>query len=140
MIDPAPPEAVARLARSVGPPADDVIREMDERAAREDFPTVGPEVGGSRTGAAELRRLSLRESSGGDGNGDGEGTTSDPDEETGGGDGSDGGADGSGGGGSGDDADGDGEANDGALGLPGFGTGAAIVGTLGATEYLRRRD
>jgi predicted O-methyltransferase YrrM len=46
MIDPAPPEAVARLARSVGPPADDVIREMDERAAREDFPTVGPEVGG----------------------------------------------------------------------------------------------
>jgi hypothetical protein len=97
-------------------------------------------VGGSRTGTAELRRLSLRESSGGDGNGDGEGTTSDPDEETGGGDGSDGGADGSGGGGSGDDADGDGEANDGALGLPGFGTGAAIVGTLGATEYLRRRD
>ncbi len=46
MVDPEPPAAVARLARAVGPPADDVIREMDARADREDFPTVGPEVGG----------------------------------------------------------------------------------------------
>ena len=46
MVDPEPPAAVARLARAVGPPADDVIREMDDRADREGFPTVGPEVGG----------------------------------------------------------------------------------------------
>ncbi|PSQ38597.1 methyltransferase [Halobacteriales archaeon SW_12_71_31] len=46
MVDPEPPEAVTRLARAVGPPADDVTREMDDRAAREGFPTVGPEVGG----------------------------------------------------------------------------------------------
>ncbi len=46
MVDPEPPAAVARLARAVGPPADDVIREMDDRADREGFPTVGSEVGG----------------------------------------------------------------------------------------------
>lgn len=46
MVDPEPPAAVARLVRAVGPPQDDVIREMDDRAEREGFPTVGPEVGG----------------------------------------------------------------------------------------------
>lgn len=46
MVDPEPPAAVARLVRAVGPPRDDVIREMDDRAEREGFPTVGPEVGG----------------------------------------------------------------------------------------------
>ncbi len=46
MLDPEPSPALARLVRAVGPPADDVLAEMDARAEREDFPTVGPEVGG----------------------------------------------------------------------------------------------
>jgi caffeoyl-CoA O-methyltransferase len=39
-------EAVASIAAGVRPDRDDVLREMDERANREGFPTVGPEVGG----------------------------------------------------------------------------------------------
>ncbi len=37
---------VARLARTIGPDRDDVLRQMDRQATRDDFPTVGPEVGG----------------------------------------------------------------------------------------------
>lgn len=39
-------ETVAALAGEIGPEPDDIVREMDERADREGFPTVGPEVGG----------------------------------------------------------------------------------------------
>jgi len=38
-------ETVGRLLAAAGLPADDVIGAMDERARREGFPTVGPEVG-----------------------------------------------------------------------------------------------
>lgn len=38
-------EAVGSLIEWAGPPADDVMTEMEDRADREDFPTVGPEVG-----------------------------------------------------------------------------------------------
>jgi predicted O-methyltransferase YrrM len=37
---------VDALARELGPERDDILREMDERAAAADFPTVGPAVGG----------------------------------------------------------------------------------------------
>lgn len=37
---------VDRYVRALGPAGDDVIAEMDERADREGFPTVGPAVGG----------------------------------------------------------------------------------------------
>ncbi|MHB9286687.1 O-methyltransferase [Halobacteriales archaeon Cl-PHB] len=37
---------VARLARTIGPNPDEVLHEMDRQATRDDFPTVGPEVGG----------------------------------------------------------------------------------------------
>ncbi|PSP96734.1 methyltransferase [Halobacteriales archaeon QS_4_70_19] len=40
------PSVTASFAESVGPDADEVIREMDARAEREGFPTVGPAVGG----------------------------------------------------------------------------------------------
>ncbi|WP_276259541.1 O-methyltransferase [Haloglomus litoreum] len=38
-------DAVARLLARAGPPRDAVLRELDARADREGFPTVGPEVG-----------------------------------------------------------------------------------------------
>lgn len=38
-------EGVGQLVEWAGPPADDVLTEMEERAERTDFPTVGPEVG-----------------------------------------------------------------------------------------------
>lgn len=37
---------VTALAHELGPARDDVLREMDDRAKREGFPTVGPAVGG----------------------------------------------------------------------------------------------
>jgi predicted O-methyltransferase YrrM len=40
------PEVVESFARQVGTPADSVVAEMDARADREGFPTVGPAVGG----------------------------------------------------------------------------------------------
>lgn len=40
------PEELARFVRAVGPEPDPVIDEMEARADREGFPTVGPEVGG----------------------------------------------------------------------------------------------
>lgn len=39
------PEPVGRLLEWMGPPADGVLAEMETRAEREGFPTVGPEVG-----------------------------------------------------------------------------------------------
>lgn len=44
----------AALAREIGPARDDVLREMDDRAERTGFPTVGPEVGGWFAALAEL--------------------------------------------------------------------------------------
>jgi caffeoyl-CoA O-methyltransferase len=46
MTEPLVSETVASIAAGVRPERDDVLREMDERADREGFPTVGPEVGG----------------------------------------------------------------------------------------------
>ena len=46
MTDATVPGTIAALAREVGLSRDDILVEMDERAAREGFPTVGPEVGG----------------------------------------------------------------------------------------------
>ena len=40
------PDDVEAFAEAVGPPADDVVREMDARADETGFPTVGPAVGG----------------------------------------------------------------------------------------------
>lgn len=40
------PEETARFARALGPQPDAVLTEMDERAKSEEFPHVGPEVGG----------------------------------------------------------------------------------------------
>jgi len=40
------PPVTASFAATVGPDADEVVREMDARADREGFPTVGPAVGG----------------------------------------------------------------------------------------------
>ena len=45
-MDDVIPEPTDRFVRAVGPDADEVIAEMDERADREGFPTVGPAVGG----------------------------------------------------------------------------------------------
>jgi predicted O-methyltransferase YrrM len=39
-------ETVTALAHELGPARDDILREMDDRAEREGFPTVGPAVGG----------------------------------------------------------------------------------------------
>jgi predicted O-methyltransferase YrrM len=47
-------ETVGRLLAAAGPPADDVIEDMDERARREGFPTVGPEVGATLAICARL--------------------------------------------------------------------------------------
>ncbi|MFC7226875.1 O-methyltransferase [Salinirubellus salinus] len=38
-------DAVGRLLERFGPPVDDVVHDMEARAARESFPTVGPAVG-----------------------------------------------------------------------------------------------
>ena len=46
MSEPLVSETVAGIAAGVRPDRDDVLREMDERADREGFPTVGPAVGG----------------------------------------------------------------------------------------------
>jgi predicted O-methyltransferase YrrM len=46
MSEPLISETVANIAEGVRPERDDVLREMDERAEREGFPTVGPAVGG----------------------------------------------------------------------------------------------
>ncbi|MFB6233005.1 MAG: O-methyltransferase [Haloarculaceae archaeon] len=54
MFEGTDPETVAGLAGEVGPPRDDILREMDERADREAFPTVGPAVGGWLTVLARL--------------------------------------------------------------------------------------
>ena len=40
------PESVESFARLVGPEPDEVVAEMDAKAEREGFPTVGPAVGG----------------------------------------------------------------------------------------------
>jgi predicted O-methyltransferase YrrM len=40
------PEVTEQFARALTPDTDDVIAEMDEKADREGFPTVGPAVGG----------------------------------------------------------------------------------------------
>ena len=40
------PDDIEAFAEAVGPPADDVVREMDARADETGFPTVGPAVGG----------------------------------------------------------------------------------------------
>ena len=45
MTDPLP-EVTEQFARTLAPEPDAVIAEMDERADREGFPTVGPAVGG----------------------------------------------------------------------------------------------
>ena len=39
-------ETVAELAGEIGPERDEILREMDDRADEEGFPTVGPTVGG----------------------------------------------------------------------------------------------
>ncbi len=46
MTDEVVPEQVTQLAGLIGPESDEIIQEMDERADREEFPTVGPGVGG----------------------------------------------------------------------------------------------
>ena len=48
------PEAVTELAGLIGPERDEIIAEMDARADREGFPTVGPEVGTWLTVVARL--------------------------------------------------------------------------------------
>jgi caffeoyl-CoA O-methyltransferase len=45
MTNPITDEA-KRYATAIGPEPDAVIREMDDRADEEGFPTVGPAVGG----------------------------------------------------------------------------------------------
>jgi predicted O-methyltransferase YrrM len=40
------PDDLRAFIETMGPQPDDVLREMDERGRREDFPTVGPAVGG----------------------------------------------------------------------------------------------
>ncbi|WP_302080316.1 O-methyltransferase [Salinibaculum rarum] len=39
-------ETAGAIAGAIGPERDEILREMDERAEREKFPTVGPDVGG----------------------------------------------------------------------------------------------
>lgn len=46
MAHEVPPDEAERFARAMGPTPDDVLREMDEKAKSEKFPTVGPAVGG----------------------------------------------------------------------------------------------
>lgn len=45
-MDPVVPPTIDRFAQALGPEPDSVIAAMDDRADREDFPTVGPAVGG----------------------------------------------------------------------------------------------
>jgi len=45
MTEDVVPDAVAGLARAVGPETDEIIEEMDRQADEEGFPTVGAEVG-----------------------------------------------------------------------------------------------
>jgi caffeoyl-CoA O-methyltransferase len=45
MTDDVVPDAVARLAGLVGPEGDEIVAEMNQHAAAEGFPIVGPEVG-----------------------------------------------------------------------------------------------
>ncbi len=54
MTDEVVPEQVTQLARLIGPEPDEIIEEMEKRADRENFPTVGPEVGGWLTLLARL--------------------------------------------------------------------------------------
>lgn len=54
------PDEVEAFAAAVGPTPDDVIREMDDRADRTGFPTVGPAVGGwlqQLTGLLDAERI-----------------------------------------------------------------------------------
>jgi predicted O-methyltransferase YrrM len=44
-VPPLHSNVVGQLVQWAGPPADDVLTEMEERAEREGFPTVGPEAG-----------------------------------------------------------------------------------------------
>jgi predicted O-methyltransferase YrrM len=46
MTDDLVTETVSAIAAAVGPERDEILREMDDRADRESFPTVGPQVGG----------------------------------------------------------------------------------------------
>lgn len=46
MTEPLTTDIVADLAEQIGPERDAILREMDERADREGFPTVGSAVGG----------------------------------------------------------------------------------------------
>lgn len=57
-MPPLHPEPVGRLVEWVGPPTDDVLTAMEDRAEREGFPTVGPEVG--RTLALCIRLTGAR--------------------------------------------------------------------------------
>jgi predicted O-methyltransferase YrrM len=45
-MPPLVPEEVTEFAETVGPDSDDVLREMQRHAESEDFPIVGPAVGG----------------------------------------------------------------------------------------------
>jgi len=45
-FDGTPPATISEYATAVGPDADDLLAEMGTRADREDFPYVGPAVGG----------------------------------------------------------------------------------------------
>ena len=51
-------DAVGQLVEWAGPPTDDVLMDMEERAEQEGFPTVGPEVG--RTLALCTRLMGAR--------------------------------------------------------------------------------
>lgn len=51
-------DSVGQLVKWAGPPTDDVLMDMEERAEREGFPTVGPEVG--RTLALCTRLMGAR--------------------------------------------------------------------------------
>lgn len=54
MTDELVTDTVAALAAAVRPERDDVLQAMDDRAEREGFPTVGPDVGGWLTLLARL--------------------------------------------------------------------------------------
>lgn len=45
-MEPFIPERISQFSHTVGPDSDSVIEEMDAYADAQDFPTVGPEVGG----------------------------------------------------------------------------------------------
>jgi predicted O-methyltransferase YrrM len=48
------PDRISRFAAAVGPQSDEVLETMDDYAVREEFPTVGPAVGGWLQLLAEL--------------------------------------------------------------------------------------